>query len=507
MFLGAYRNGAGEVEPAARSVMIESPTGSGKTCMGLLIAKALQQHEGARVGWVAMRRNLLEQVKAENNRHGINVDLQTISMFQKNPPTDIDLLVVDECVPGETMVDVLVDGQRQQARMDEVVLDGVGSSVLSYSETGELDYQPITSRSPMGRKELVEVTIDTAEGEKVLLITEEGRVWTETGYRRPLDLLGNTVLCKSSHFDTASLVQGQTPAGALVRGAFVTVRRTGRFVETYDIGVARNHNFFADGILIHNCQHDAASSCAHLHNVIKPKWILGLSATPFRTDRVKLCFDKIVKDAGIHQLIQAAYLSSFDHYTVPNWDVEQLADFYCAEPNRWGKSIFFFRSVEECFSLDKLLRNRGIMSDVVTGSSDRESQLDAFRDKNVGLQVLVNCMVLTEGFDEPSLQTVWVRPSSKGPTIQMAGRVLRKYDSTPTKQIVQCRQTRHPFAKTANPHQSYLWQCDEWRSLKVNPKLNLCNRNVQRAIAATEVELPKFLTRKSSRSRWTRNRR
>ena len=59
MFLGSYRNGAGESEPAARSVLIESPTGSGKSCMGLLVAKALQLHAGAKVGWVAMRLNLL----------------------------------------------------------------------------------------------------------------------------------------------------------------------------------------------------------------------------------------------------------------------------------------------------------------------------------------------------------------------------------------------------------------------------------------------------------------
>ena len=57
-------------------------------------------------------------------------------------------------------------------------------------------------------------------------------------------------------------------------------------------------------------------------------------------------------------------------------------------------------------------------------------------------------MVLTEGFDDPSLRTVWVRPSGKGPTIQMAGRVLRKFGDT-VKQVVQCRQTRHPFVKTA----------------------------------------------------------
>ncbi len=96
MFDGSHSNVAGELVSAARSVMIESPTGGGKSCMRLLIAKARQVHAGAKVGWVAMRRNLLQQVQVENRRHGINVDLQTISMFEKNPPSDIDLLVVDE---------------------------------------------------------------------------------------------------------------------------------------------------------------------------------------------------------------------------------------------------------------------------------------------------------------------------------------------------------------------------------------------------------------------------
>ena len=299
--------------------------------------------------------------------------------------------------------------------------------------------------------------------------------------------------------DSVAVVQVRAiPADALVRGTVVTVRRTGRCVETYDIGVAKNHNFFADGVLIHNCQHDAASSCAHLHNVIRPRWILGLTATPFRMDHVKLCFDAVVKDAGIHQLIQDGYLSRFDHYTIPKWEVSQLADFYCAEPSRWGKSIFYFHSIEECRRLNAVLRERGIASDVVTGSTDRERQLAAFRAGS--LQVLINCMVLAEGFDDPTLQTVWVRPSGRGPTIQMAGRVLRRCGDA-IKQVVQCRQTHHPFAKTATPHQSYLWQSGQWRSLTINPQLNLCNHNARLAIAATVVALPKFLDRKRIRPR------
>ena len=260
---------------------------------------------------------------------------------------------------------------------------------------------------------------------------------------------------------------------------------------TYDIGVANNHNFFADGILIHNCQHDAASSMAHLHNVIQSRYILGLTATPFRTDRVKLCFDKVVKDAGIHQLIQDGYLSQYDHYTVPKWEVSQLANHFCAAPDRWGKSIFFFHTLGECFALNEVLRSRGVRSDVVTAGSDRDRQLAEFR--NGILQVLVNCMVLTEGFDDPTLQTVWVPPSAKGPTMQMAGRALRKCSGIAAKQVVQCKQSPHPFPKTAMCRQQYLWQSGEWRSLRVNPKLKLCNFNTQRAIAHTEVELPKFL--------------
>lgn len=343
MLLGEYQNGAGEIERPARSVMIESPTGSGKTCMGLLIAKVLQERTGAKVGWVAMRRNLLDQVQRENQRLGVGANLRTISMFDREPPTDIDLLVIDEA------------------------------------------------------------------------------------------------------------------------------------------------------------QHDASNSCSHLHNLIQPKWILGLTATPFRTDHVKLCFDKVVKDAGIHQLIQDGYLSPFDHYTVPRWDVESLARIYCSEPERWGKSIFFFQTVQECYSFRDLMLYQGIASDVVTGETDRDSQLESFRSGDT--QILANCMVLTEGFDDPTLQTAWVRPSAKGLTIQMAGRALRRHTGYAVKQIVQCGHTKHPFVKTASPRQQFLWHPEGWKSLTINPKLELCRHNTCRSIANTVVALPKFLVRKQDRPR------
>ncbi len=79
-----------------RSVLIDSSTGSGKTIMGLLIARALQDRLGIRTGWVAMRQYLLTQARTENEQRCIGVRAEFLSMFDRDPPTDVDLLVVDE---------------------------------------------------------------------------------------------------------------------------------------------------------------------------------------------------------------------------------------------------------------------------------------------------------------------------------------------------------------------------------------------------------------------------
>jgi len=361
MFTGKYTNGAGELEPAVDSVMIESPTGSGKTIMALVAAKVLQsKYPDLVVGWVAMRRNLLNQVIGENVGKGINIDdFHPTSMFERRPP---DLVRARE------------------------------------------------------------------HGKKILLVIDEA-------------------------------------------------------------------------------QHDAANSCSHLHNIIQPDFVLGMTATPFRTDSMKLCFSKVIKDAGIHQLIQDGYLSKYHHYTIPDWNPETVADHYCADPERWGKSIFYFLTTDDCWRLHAILQSRGIVSDVVTGATStsyREEQLDAFRAGEV--PCLINCMVLTEGFDDPSLQTAWVRDSGKGPTMQMAGRAFRKCPGLSHKQVVQSKLTRWPMLRTAMPEEQYLWQEDSWRSLKVNPKLNEINNNARLAIAMTNVELPPWLVARNQKTSRRRRR-
>ena len=326
-----------------RSILIDSPTGSGKTVMGLLIARVLQESLGLRVGWVAMRRYLLAQARAENGSRRIGVEAAFLSMFDRDPPTGLDLLIVDEA------------------------------------------------------------------------------------------------------------------------------------------------------------QHDAAQSMTHLHQCIRPRFILGLSATPFRADRVKLCFDAVLKDAGIASLIQDGYLSQYHHYTIPNHTPESVVGFYLRDRERWGKALLYFHTLDQCRAADGLLRAAGVRSEVVSGDSDRDAQLSAFRDGR--LEVLSNCMMLSEGFDCPELKTVFCRPSCKGVTVQMGGRVLRKHAAHPFKQIVQCTKTRWPFPRTAAPAVQFVWGAGQWRSLQTNPFINEVNGRSLRALARIEVNLPPFLARGAARSR------
>ncbi|MBC8876254.1 MAG: DEAD/DEAH box helicase family protein [Planctomycetes bacterium] len=334
MYRGTWSNRAGELEPPAHSVLVESPTGSGKTIIALAIARQMQQEFGFTIGWVAMRRNLLAQARSENRRWGFDVDMHTISMFEKNPPA-VDMLIVDEA------------------------------------------------------------------------------------------------------------------------------------------------------------QHDAAMSMANLHCEIRPKKILGLTATPFRTDRIKLCFDKVIRDAGIHQLIQDGYLSRYHHYTIPEYTPASVARFLIDDPDHWGKSLVFFHRQDQCDECCRILTSRDIRAEVVTAKTDRERQITDFTEGRI--DVLINMLILTEGFDCPSLKTVFCRPSGRGCTIQMGGRVFRKHPGIPYKQIAQCKNTRHPFVKTAMADEQYVWSDGQWRSLSLNRHISAISDRARQVIARAQVQLPQLV--------------
>lgn len=244
-----------------------------------------------------------------------------------------------------------------------------------------------------------------------------------------------------------------------------------------------------DILVFDECQHSCADSAIDIYTNSAPQALLGLSATPYRADRQKLCFHKNIRDAGYRQLIMDGYLAKFDQYMLPDWSVESVTHAYLADPKRWGKSLAFFLTTAECNRAVDIINRAGLVADVVTGNSPREEQLAAFEDGRT--DILFNVYVLSEGFDCPQLKTVFCRPSSKGPTTQMCGRAFRKFNGK-VAQIVQSIDSKVPFAKIATPENQYVLDSEQtsWRNIKVTNAVNERALALRKMVINTTVHLP-----------------
>jgi len=200
--------------------------------------------------------------------------------------------------------------------------------------------------------------------------------------------------------------------------------------------------------------------CAELPRVIEhlePDLLLGVTATPYRGDRVSLSqvFDRIVFSYGIVEGIRAGYLVDIEawrikstanldsvHTVAGDFAQDELADVVdTPERNRLvvnayreyaagAKALVFAVSVAHAQHLADAFREAGIAADVVHGGlakDERRAILARFRSGEV--PVVCNCNVLTEGFDEPSIETIILARPTKSLALftQMVGRGTRPY--------------------------------------------------------------------------------
>jgi superfamily II DNA or RNA helicase len=255
---------------------------------------------------------------------------------------------------------------------------------------------------------------------------------------------------------------------------------------------------------VDEAQHDGALSLRNLYCDMRPSYILGLTATPYRSDRIKLSFEKQITDADIHQLIEMGYLSPYRHFTFAGqFEAENVAATYAREPHRWGKSLIFFPRLDACRRCQAVLAERGIDAEVVSASSNRERQLEEFAAGHVS--VLLSMAILAEGFDCPTLETVFLRPSGKACTIQMGGRVLRKHPELVFKNIVQCQYTRCAFPRVARPAEQYAWVDGQWRSLTINPRIAEIAGRALQVIARSKVHMPTGISPHAKPRTWKGN--
>jgi superfamily II DNA or RNA helicase len=209
------------------------------------------------------------------------------------------------------------------------------------------------------------------------------------------------------------------------------------------------------------------------------KLLVGLTATPFRNDSKGLgeVFEKLTYSKTIKDLINHGYLckpigirikSDLDLSTVATengdfktdslasvMDTPEMIDLVVdswLENAQGKKTIAFGVTISHAQNLAEAFRGRGINAASVSGTTpddERKKLLAMF--KNGDITVLANCMILTEGYDEASIEAViMARPTqSKGLYTQMVGRGLRLFINKPHCKILDFGSQTHSLCGMA----------------------------------------------------------
>lgn len=206
----------------------------------------------------------------------------------------------------------------------------------------------------------------------------------------------------------------------------------------YNIEVEHNHNYFANGFLVHNCHHYSSGEWKAVLDKFTG-YKIGLTATPNRSDNVNLntTFNRILYRYSIIEGIKNKHLvdiqgirykinANFSELSMQNGDYQTSAlSGLMANPEivmetykAWEqyakekKTIVFCVSIEHVNILTDYFLSKGVNAKSIIGDTKSDERAKIYSDFETGkIQVLISCMVLTEGFDCLDTETEVLTPN------------------------------------------------------------------------------------------------
>ena len=183
-------------------------------------------------------------------------------------------------------------------------------------------------------------------------------------------------------------------------------------------------------IMIDESHHIPAGSYQKVISYFTGARILGVTATPKRGDRTDVTdlFETVSSEYTLYQAIKDGYLSPIKVQTCPvSIDVshcelqsgdysasdigaalypflDEIADQIIEKANG-RKTIVFVPLVSTAKGMVEIFQKKGVAADYVAGErKDSEKVLKAYHDGEFG--ILINSLLLTEGYDEPAISCV-----------------------------------------------------------------------------------------------------
>lgn len=274
------------------------------------------------------------------------------------------------------------------------------------------------------------------EGERVLVLAHRSELLEQASDKLEKSTGLKTALEKAEHTSLGSWYR-------VVVGSVQTLMREKR-LNQFD------KDFF-DVIIVDEAHHTIADSYLRILNYFENAKVLGVTATPDRGDMKNLgqFYESLAYEYTLPRAIKEGYLSPIKALTIPLRldisNVQQSAGDFAAgqlgtalDPyleqiadEMWKvakdrKSVVFLPLVKTSQKFTEILNRKGFKAAEVNGESkDREQILEDF--ENDKYNVLCNSMLLTEGWDCPSVDCVVVLRPTRVRSLysQMVGRGTR----------------------------------------------------------------------------------
>jgi superfamily II DNA or RNA helicase len=259
----------------------------------------------------------------------------------------------------------------------------------------------------------------------------------------------NRIKDYAPHIKTSICSEGNTDfSGDVVIGSVQTLCRKLDQLRAFNPSI----------VMVDEAHHAQAETYKKiLYNLEHAQWI-GVTATPDRSDNkdIEQIFGKPIQySRTIRQMIKDGFLSpiiskklfthvdlgkiktSGEDFSGKNLaelvDIPQRNEFVVdkyIEHASDRKAIFFGVNVEHSENLNETFQSKGIKSEVIHAQMPMENRREILsKFSNRDLDVLVNCLILTEGFDDPEVSCIGMTRPTKSYSLytQCIGRGLRMF--------------------------------------------------------------------------------
>ena len=450
-----------------KAVCGQSPTGSGKTVIFSYIANGAI-NQGSKVVILVHRQELILQTSLalakfqipnaiiapasvikssaqiqyrELGRNYIDLkspcvvaSVQTLGRRLDEFTNYFDFIITDECFVGDTLIKTK-NGYKKIKNIKS------GDFVYTFNEKEcFFEYKPVEKRL---KKPLNENLIRINN----IICTENHLFFTKNNWKKAKDLTISDFLL-NEYFN-------------FVKIKSITNVKKNNEDSVYDLTVADNHNYFANGFLVHNCHHAVAGQWRNVTDRNPNAFLLGLTATPERLDGKGLgiesggVYEKLVLGPSVKSLIERGYLSQPRVFAPPinfddsalrtiagDYDVKQMSEML-DQPQIIGDcvrhyskicpnmpAIAFCSTIEHARHTAEQFCNAGFNFKCIDGTMSDFDRRDAIEGLGSGrYDGLTSCNIISEGTDIPVVGcAIFLRKTkSLSLYLQQAGRVLRPY--------------------------------------------------------------------------------